>query len=87
MLKNNEVNKMTTFDKVSMFDNIEVREKPNGNIIFWNIDDGIELTAIPSVSGKFGEYILHQIGRKDLSKFLKNKSELFNFVFRIWGVQ
>jgi len=34
MLKNNEVNKMTTFDKVSMFDNIEVREKPNGNIIF-----------------------------------------------------
>lgn len=78
---------MNTFDKVSMFNNIEVREKPNSSIIFWNIDDGIELTAIPSISGKFGEYILYQIGRKDLSKYLKNKSELFNFVFRIWGVQ
>lgn len=76
---------MTKFDKVSMFNNIEVREKPNGNIIFWNIDDDIQLNAIPSVSGKFGEYLLFHEDRKDLSKYLKNKSELFNFVFRIWG--
>lgn len=86
---------MTTFDKVSMFDNIEVREKPNGSIIFWNIDDGTELTAIKTVNSFstfekpsfFGEYLLFQEDRKDLSKFIKNKSELFNFVFRIWGVQ
>lgn len=66
---------------------IKVTEKPNGNIIFWNKDTGVELVAIPSISGKFGEYLLYQEFRKDLSKFIKNKSELFEFVFRIWGVK
>lgn len=71
---------MTTFDKVSMLNNIEVREKPNGNIIFWNIDSDIQLNAIPSVSGKFGEYLLFEEDRKDLAKFIKNKSELFEYI-------
>lgn len=76
----NKENKMTTFDKVSMLNNIEVREKPNGNIIFWNIESDIQLNAIPSVSGKFGEYLLFQEDRKDLAKFIKNKSELFEYI-------
>ena len=79
---------MTTFDKVSMFNNIEVREKPNGNIVFWNINTDIELTAIKTVNSfstferpsSFGEYLLFQEDRKDLSKFIKNKSELFEYI-------
>jgi hypothetical protein len=80
MLKNTGETNMITFDKVSMLNNIEVREKPNGDIIFWNIDSDIQLNAIPTVSGKFGEYLLFQEDRKDLSKFIKNKSELFEYI-------
>lgn len=77
--------KMTKFDKVSMFNDIEVREKPNGNIIFWNIKSDIQLNAIPTISGKFGEYLLFDENRKDLSKFVKNKTALFNYIKLIWG--
>mgnify|MGYP003151413048 FL=1 len=84
---------MNTFDKVSMFNNIEVREKSNGSIIFWNINDDIQLTAIKTVNSfstfekpsAFGEYLLFHEDRKDLSKFLKNKSELLNYIKSIWG--
>lgn len=84
---------MTKFDKVTMFNNIEVREKPNGNIIFWNINTDIELTAIKTVNSfstfekpsAFGEYLLFHEDRKDLSKFIKNKSELLNYIKSIWG--
>lgn len=76
---------MNTFDKVSMFNDIEVREKPDGNIIFWNIKNDIKLNAIPTISGKFGEYLLFDENRKDLSKFVKNKTALFNYIKLIWG--
>lgn len=76
---------MNTFDKVSMFNDIEVREKPNGNIIFWNIKSDIKLNAISTISGKFGEYLLFDENRKDLSKFVKNKTALFNYIKLIWG--
>ena len=83
-MKNTGELKMTTFNKVSMFNDIEVREKPNGNIIFWNIKSDIKLNAIPTISGKFGEYLLFDENRKDLSKFVKNKTALFNYIKIIW---
>ena len=46
---NTKENTMTTFDKVSMYNHIEIREKPNGNIIFTNIYNNDQLNAIPTV--------------------------------------
>jgi hypothetical protein len=81
---NTKENTMTTFDKVSMYNHIEIREKPNGNIIFTNIYNNDQLNAIPTTSGKFGDYLLFEEDRKDLSKFIKNKSELVAYVYEVW---
>lgn len=74
---------MSTFDKVSMFNHIEVREKPDGDIRFWNVISDVELTAIYKKS-KSGNYLLFHEDRKDLSKFFRNKLELFQYVSKIW---
>ena len=74
---------MTTFDKVSMYNHIEIREKPNGNIIFTNIYNNDQLNAIATTSGKFGDYLLFEEGRKNYSIF-RRKSELVDYVYEVW---